>query len=142
MNFLSDLAVRTAFCIAMQGLALVIIGSLSLVLSTGASPDSGRSERPWRWWGWFAMLKGLAVIGSLALGVADANRSAVYYEAFYLCITLPAWLAGAQFAWLIWRGKPAWAKPFLPAAVWLGCVTVTAFIAGWAGLGRLAACRA
>lgn len=134
-NFLQDTPVRVAYAISAHGMALLIVGAMALILASGgpSSEETGDLRR-WRWFGWFAMLKGVGVMLSLAMGVNYTDASRVFFEAIYMSATLPAWLAGAKFAWGAWREKPAWAADGLPTIMWLGLVGVSLVLKGWRGL--------
>lgn len=134
-NFLQDTPVRVAYAISMHGMALLIVGAMALILASGgpASEETGDLRR-WRWFGWFAILKGVGVMLSLVMGVNYTDASRFFFEAVYMAATLPAWLAGAKFAWGSWREKPAWAADGLPNIVWMALVGVALVLAGWRGL--------
>lgn len=118
LGFLADAPVRVAFVIAQQGVLLLIVGALAMVLGTRTPRRAGHAEAHWRWFGWFAMLKGVGLIGSLALGVAYSWRPEGFFSAIYLGINLFAWLAGAQFAWRCCRGWLPGAIGWAPLAAW------------------------
>lgn len=134
----TDNALRISFVLALHGLALLIAGALALVVAAGAARQLGHTGPRWRWFGWFALLKGLAIVSSLALGVAYGGAAPAFFETIWLAFTLPAWLAGANFAWASWSARPAWASTRLPAWLWCGGVGVVALADGIQGLDTLA----
>lgn len=134
LYFLDDLPLRVAFLIALHGLALLIVGSLALVLGARSSAIENYEGPRWRWFGWFAIFKGMGVAGSLALGASGGGRPPVFYDMIYVGIALPAWLAGAQFVWTTWRGWLPKTMPWLPGGVWLLAVTAALSFAGLRGL--------
>ncbi|MFA6962474.1 MAG: ATP-binding protein [Opitutaceae bacterium] len=131
IHFLDDLPLRVAFSIALHGLALLIVGSLALVLGARSASIKNYEGPRWRWFGWFAIFKGMAVVASLALGVSSGTRTPLFFDAIYVGITLPAWLAGAQFVWTTWRGWLPKSTPWLPSCLWALAVGV-AFL--WGGI--------
>jgi signal transduction histidine kinase/ActR/RegA family two-component response regulator len=134
LHFLDDLPLRVAFLIALHGLALLIVGSLALVLGARSSSMENYEGPRWRWFGWFAIFKGMGVVGSLALGASGGGRPPVFYDMIYVGIALPAWLAGAQFVWTTWRGWLPKTMPWLPCGAWLLAVTAALTFAGLRGL--------
>ncbi len=131
-----DTALTVAFAIALHGMALLIVGALALILAASAARELGSTGPRWRWFGWFAILKGLAVVASLGMGVAHAEGSAAFFSGIYLAFSLPAWLAGTQFAWASWRARPAWATTRMPALFWVGFVALSLLSAGLQELSR------
>ncbi len=134
----TDNALRMSLVLALHGLALFVAGALALVVATSAAHELGGRGPRWRWFGWFALAKGMSVIASLALGVAYGWSDPGFFKQVYLACTLPAWLAGANFAWSSWRARPAWATTRLPTYLWCGGVGVVGFTRELPGLELLA----
>ncbi len=127
---------RVAYAITLHGLALLIAGTLALVLAATPSASTGPVDGRWRWFGWFAILKGLAVIGLVSLGTAFRGWSNDSFQIAYLMLSTPAWLAGARFAWVV-HGRPGRRKGALAVVAVCALAGVTAtLLAGLPGAVR------
>lgn len=132
-----DAPLRVSCSLSLHALALLIVGTLALVVAAGASRELGRRGARWQWFGWFALFKGLSIFSSLSLGLAYGWASPDFFRSIHLLFALPAWLAAANFAWSALPLRSARILVRLLLWLWLGGVGIAGLTGGLDALARL-----
>lgn len=104
--FARDPRLALAYVIALLGGALIMLGVMSLAAQSFLRD---RNQQPqWRWFGWFALMKGLSAQVLLVAGSIDRSLSLEAFRALHLAFAAPAAMALIGFAHA--RGAPGLAS--------------------------------
>lgn len=91
LAFLDDPGLRLAFVIALHGCALLILGSLSLVVRWPEAADPADAEPRWGWLGVFGLAKGASVVAPVVLGAMNHSIANDVLRGVYLFFAVAAY---------------------------------------------------